>query len=175
MSTFKDRRIYFQNIAHLSKLIGDGQTVNNVLRKSFFRINGELELTTAVLEGANFPCCVHFDFIALPSQPVKYVYRKTIINELLFLSKFDSNNGVADALEDALDEAYDAATEFISFMINDFETNGICGNLFHFELNQVRMVTEGPVLDNLIGWRVTFQDLEKAPEFVYDENNFYEL
>lgn len=174
MSTFKNRRIYFQSIAQSSNLIADGHLVEGVPRKSFFRINGELELAAAVMDKADSPCMVHSDFVVMPSQPVKYVYRKTIINELLFLCKFDAQNGLANEMEDALDLAYAAAAEFLSFMLHDYEENGSCCNLFHFDLNGSKLEMYGPVLDNWIGWRLTFTDLEKGNEFRYDANSFSE-
>jgi hypothetical protein len=172
VSTFKQRRIYFQSIAEASNLIAHGQLVEGVARRSFFRINGELELAAAVMDKADTPCMVHNDFVVIPSQPVPYVYRKTIVNEILFLSKFDAQNGLATEWEEASDLAYAAAAEFLSFMLHDFEENGRCCNLFHFDLNGAKLEMYGPVLDNWIGWRLTFTDLEKGNEFKYNADSF---
>lgn len=172
MSTFKNRRIYFQSIAQQSNLIADGVVVDDVPRKSFFRINGELELSASVLEKADSPCMVNTGYSVMPSQPGIYVYFKTIVNELCFLSKFNAQSGVADEMENALDNAYDAASEFIQFLLNDYEENCCCGGLFHFDLNNAKLEMYGPVLDNWIGWRLVFTDTEKATEFKYNNGNF---
>jgi hypothetical protein len=174
MSTFKNRRLYFQRIAQQSNLIADGVVVDGVPRKSFFRINGELELSAAVLEKANSPMMVNTGYAVMPSQPGMYVYFKTVVNELLFLSKFNAQNGIADEMENALDEAYNAASEFIQYLLKDFEENCCCGGLFHFDLNKSTLEMYGPVLDNLIGWRLTFNDTEKATEFKFNDGNFTE-
>jgi hypothetical protein len=174
MSTFKNRRIYFQTVAHLNKLIADGQVVNGIPRKSFFRMNAALELSASVVDKADFPCVVQNGFTVLPAERTKFVYRKTIINELWFLSRFDAQNGIADEYENALDEAYQAATQFLAYMLDDVATNGCCGNLFHFDLNNSKIEELGPVLDNTIGWRLTFQDFERGPEFDFNSGGYYD-
>jgi hypothetical protein len=170
MSTFKARRLYFQNIAHNNALIADGQpdVVDDHLRHSFFRINGGIEISADVLNLADFPCCLMMDMVVYPTQQSKFVYRRTIENELWFLSRFDHQGGVANELEDALDEAYAAATQFLAAMLNDYENNRIC---CRFNLSNSKLEMVGPALDNLIGWKLTFTDTECGSEFAYDSSD----
>lgn len=174
MSFFKNRRLYFQNLAHNNTLIQDGVEVGGRIRKSFFRINGGVELEAAALENAAFPCVVQWDFLVLPSQPGHYVYRKTVQNELWFLSRFNAqgSNGVASQMEDAQNEAYAAAAQYISQLIKEWEINGPCGYFYHIDLNGFVLQMLGPVLDNTIGWRLTFSDLARGNEFNLDDEDY---
>lgn len=176
MSFFKNRRLYFQNVAHNNTHIRDGENVNGHVRKSFFRINSGLELTSAVLEKAEFPCMVQWDVVVYPQQPGPYVYRKKVVNELWFLSRFNAqgSNGVASQMEDAEDEAYAAASEYIGQLIKEWEDNGnSCSYFYHIDLNGMKLELLGPVLDNTIGWRLTFEDLARGDEFNMEDEGYY--
>lgn len=177
MSSFRDRSDYFKNIAFKNvkvahdHLIGEGPAT----RKSFHRINNEDELNAAVVDWAHFPCIVHTGMTVLPSQPGKGIYRKTNINQLFFLSRMDTQGVLSDIMQDAYDEAYDVASEFISWLVEDEEGNGSCGGLFGFDLNNAKLEMIGLINDNLVGWSLIFQDIERAVEYKYDEGKWFDI
>lgn len=176
-TSFKDRSDYFKNIAFLNKQVAHDQFIGEgpAKRNSFHRINDEDELNAAVVDWAHFPCVVHTGMTIIPSQPGKGVYRKTNINQLFFLSRFDAQSGIADAVQNAWDEAYDIASQFLSYLVEDQEANMSCGGLFGFDLNNSKLEMIGPINDNLAGWSLIFQDIARAIEYKYNTDNWLDI
>jgi hypothetical protein len=196
MSNYKERSDYFKLIAHNNILIAhdrnyivdqngvivyteDGQVVetdNMKTRKSFHRVNNEAELNAACKDWAHFPCVVHIGHdIRWKSMGTSLPHRVNG-NHLHFLTKLDTKKYPykADAIEAAYDEAAEAMEQFLSYMREDLETNGVCGNLFLFDLANANAEQIGPVNSNLYGWYLMFADEKKAYELNYYSSKWFE-
>jgi len=173
MSSFKDRSDYFKLIASKNKLIAHNKLLSTGgNRVSFFRINNEEELSAACKNWAHFPCVVHAGHNLMFNQPGTGLPQMTVGNHLYFLAKLDSDNLPfgADQIEDAYDKALQAMMQFVSYMINDKQENGVCGEMFLFDLNRAKADMIGPYNSVLYGWYLYFADKEKVKELKYDAN-----
>src|SRR4051794_28022960 len=174
MSQFKQRSDYFKTIAHKNKLISHDRPIEDgsiKLRKSFHRINDEDELNAACSQWAHFPCVVHIGNDINYKQLGTGLPRKVTNNHLYFLTKV-ANPLSADAIEAAYDEAYTTMSQFINFMLHDLQQMEGCGELFLLDLNRSKSEMIGPINTTLFGWYLSFEDEQRATEFLYDEDSW---
>ena len=179
MSNYKARSDYFKMIAHKNKLIAHAQPVaegSEKLRKSFHRVNDLDELNAACESWAHFPCAVHVGHDKIFKQVGEGITRRVNANHLFFFAKIDSKTypALSDAMENAYDVADTAMSKFLSYMREDLEANGACGNLFLFDLNRATAEQIGPYNSVLYGWQLTFYDEQKAWELCYKEDDWFE-
>jgi len=175
MSTYKARSDYFKLISTKSKLIAhDEDIVDGGKRVSFHRINAEDELNAACKYWAHFPAVVHIGHSINYRSNGTGLPNKVISNHLYFLAQLDlvGNTFQADAIEEAYEKAEEAMDKFLAYMIEDFEENGSCGNLFMFDFNRASAEMIGPINQNLYGWYLVFQDQAKGSAFKYVENDW---
>ncbi|HRH59057.1 MAG TPA: hypothetical protein PL045_00695, partial [Chitinophagaceae bacterium] len=143
MAVYKSRSDYYENIAHQNKLIAHKRPVSegsDKLRKCFHRINSEEELNSACQNWGHFPCVVRTGFTLFGKNTGDFPGNCIKTDNLLFLQKstFTGNVNKADQVEDAYDKAEQAMNQFISFMQNDFETNGGCGEFYDLDMSRVK-------------------------------------
>jgi len=174
--TFKERSDYFKMICSKVKIIAHNVNVEGTVRNSYFRFNNEEELNVACKEFAHFPCVVHIGHNISFTHNGDALPKKKIANHLYFLAQ--TNKSLYpfenDAIEAAYEEAYRAMSHFISFMIDEAEDTGAnCDGLFLFDMNTARAEQIGPYNESLYGWYITFYDVDKAKEFIYNSNNYY--
>lgn len=178
-SSYIDRSDYFKMIAHLHKKIAHDQPIeagSDKKRKSFHRVNDEDELNTACANWGHFPCVVHIDHVINFRQNGTGLPHRVVGNALLFLDKINTSPDkiLSNEIELAYGNAEDAMNIFLSYMFNDSEESGSCGNLFLFDANNMKAEMAEPINDKLFGWMLTFNDENIAKELKYDANNFYE-
>ncbi|NNV57364.1 hypothetical protein [Limnovirga soli] len=176
---YKKRSDYFKNIANSSRVVAHNRPVSvgsTDLRKSFHRINDEDELNAACANWAHFPCVVHLDYSMRFKETGSFPGNRLVNDSLMFLAKIDMDayaNNLADGIEAAYNEAERAMNLYISFMENDYETNGSCGGLFYFDEGKITVSKIGPVNDNLFGWVLQMQDEAPAKELLYNDEDWY--
>lgn len=178
MSSFKTRTDYFKRIAIRNKLIaheGSVLTEDGGLRNAFFRINGEEELMAACESWIHFPCVAHIGYDVRFKDTGVGLPRRITSNHLYFLAKKDTDTfeKEPDAIEAAYDIAHDAMMQFISYMREDFEVNGSCGQFFLFNLNGAKAEMLDPINEKLYGWYLIFEDEKVATEMAFDSPNFF--
>lgn len=165
MGKFKDRADYFKGLAIANKTVAHTVVVDNEQRNSFFRLNDEEELQAACVNWAHFPCVTHFGFDGRYTSNIGAVAKRKLSNELLFLSKALATD--MDGIEDAYNEAFDVMEQFLSYMQNQYNTQGSCGPFSVFDLSRCSF-QRYRVNGNLFGWLLTFEDDVYANEV----NNF---
>lgn len=161
MSIFKTRSSYYRSIASKNLLIAHGKNINGEVRNAYHRMNDETELLAACINWAHFPCMVHCGFSGRYGGGDKRATKRKHSTELYFLSKVDDINNM-DQVEDAYDQAFEAMEQFISYLYNDFITNGYCGNIDNLDLSRFTFVAM-QFGGNLFGWSLLFED-EKYPD-----------
>lgn len=175
MSNYKARSAYFKLIATKSKLIAhDEDLPEDGKRASFHRINAEDEFNAACKNWAHFPAVVHIGHSVNYRSNETGLPNKVISNHLYFLAKLDLENNVyiADAIEKAYEKAEEAMDKFLSYMLEDYDANGSCGNLFIFDMNRASAEMIGPINQTLYGWYLVFQDQAKGSSFKYIANDW---
>ncbi|WP_438946681.1 hypothetical protein [Sediminibacterium sp.] len=175
MSNYKARSNYFKLIATKSKLIAHDEALQDGgKRVSFHRINAEDEFNAACKDWAHFPAVVHIGHSLNYKSNGTGLPNKVISNHLYFLTKLDLDTEVykANAIEKAYEKAEEAMDKFISYMLEDYDVNGSCGNLFVFDLSRASAEMIGPINQNLYGWYLVFQDQAKGNSFKYIENDW---
>lgn len=175
--TYKERSDYFKMIAIKNKRTAHEQPVSegsDKLRKSYHRINDLDELNAACVNWAHFPCIVHVGEERMYRQSGTGLPAKINGSHLYFLDKLPVLNGIANAMELAYDAAEKVMSEFISYLQEDKEVNGVCGNMGMFDVNRASAEQIGPFNDVLFGWHLTFYLEEKDRALIYNSNDWYE-
>lgn len=175
MSRFKDRSNYIKMICEYNLLVAHNAAINGSeeLRKSFFRINNEDELNAACKNWAHFPCVVHVGYDLGFTQPGTGLPKPIVGTHLYFLDKIDLDlfTYQSDAIEQAYDNAYTVMQQFISWLLEDMEVNGSCGNLFLFNMNGAKAEMLGPINETLYGWYLVIKDTQNK-SFEFDSSKF---
>lgn len=179
MSRFKDRSNYYKLIAENDIFIAHNAAITGTdkTRKSFHRINDEEELNASCSNWAHFPCIVHLDYTIGFNHPETGLPKPIVETHLYFLEKLnlDLYKTKAEAIEQAYDSAYLAMERFISWLLEDMEVNGICGNnLFIFNLKGAQARQVGPINDTLYGWYLIFKDTQRQ-SFSFDASKWKRL
>lgn len=177
MSSFKQRSNYFKKVAGYNKLVAHGRPsdVPGILRASYHRINSEEELLTSCKNWAHSPCITHVGHDLLFSDDKIALPRSITGNHLYFLSRINTDTypDKADAIEAAFDESAMAMKQFLSYMREDQERNGIAGEFFLFDLNNTKAEMLDGVASMFYGWYLIFQDKKPDRELVYDSTKWF--
>lgn len=177
MNSFKARSNYFKTVASKNKLIGHEASVlteDGGLRNSFFRINSEEELITACQSWIHFPCVAHMGYNLKYKKLGTGTLHKNTDTTLYFLAKKDTDAAPneMDAIENAYDLAERAMEEFMSYIIEDFEVNGSCGNFLKIDFDGAVANMLDPINGTLYGWELVFRDENIAKRTRYDSTKF---
>lgn len=175
MSNYKQRSDYFKLIAAKNKLIAHTEAIDSGgERDSFHRVNNEEELNAACTQWGHFPAVVHIGHSINFRSNGTGLPHKVISNHLYFLSVLDSATYalVPDQVEAAYEQAELAMSQFLAYMLEDYEENGSCGNLFTFDLNRAQAEQIGPINGTLYGWYLIFQDEQKGNSLAYNPINW---
>lgn len=157
MGFYKNREAFIETFAathyQVKHAVEDG---DEYPRRSFFRINGEEELSAAAMSWIQFPAVV---ITSLGGSNVSRQgsIRQLHTTELVFLQKLERHDDEptkALAISEAYDTTYEVMQDFIQYMLNDAEGNCFSG----VKEENFRWDQHGPVGDELYGWRLTFTD-----------------
>lgn len=176
MSEYLNRRIYLENIAHRNMLVGHNVGISGgATRKSFHKINDEEELNTACQSWGHYPCVVHMGHSQRFKKMETGLPRRIISTDLMFLSKTNlvSYPVISDAIDAAFDQAATVMEQFISYMKNDYATNGPCGTFYLFDLSRFKATQVGPINQTLYGWHLYFEDEAPTQALTYDNEKWY--
>lgn len=177
MNSYKARSDYFKVIAAKNKLIGHEASVltdEGGLRNSFFKINSEEELMTACQSWIHFPCVAHMGYNLKYKKLGTGTLYKNTDTTLYFLAKKDTDiyPNEMEAIEFAYDLAERAMEEFMSYIIEDFEVHGSCGNFLKIDFDGAVANQLDPINGVLYGWELVFRDENIATRTRYDFTKF---
>jgi hypothetical protein len=170
MSLYKERENYLKAMcAGHPVVLHSAARADGSLRKSFFRINDEEELTAEMFNAMDFPCVAQMQFDGRLHDNGKGLIdiRHRITNTWWFLQKVEVNdggddNGRVDRMSDAYDLTFAIMEDFIRSMVAEYEANGSCGIFTAFDLDRISWQRLSPVEDYCVGWEMTFDDEVEA-------------
>lgn len=166
----KENKLKALCIAHPT--VQHGADVAGKIRKSFFRINNEEELTASLFNNIAFPCVA---FISLQGK-IKdngnglVDLRHSFQNQWWFLTKvtFSENDGegYTERISQAYDAMFDIMEDFIKSMKDEFMEQGSCGLFENFDIERLNYVQIGPVVEHEYGWCLYFEDEVTADRLI---------
>lgn len=162
MTLFKDFQDYIADLAGMHKLVAHGSNG----RKSFFRMNNNMEELSAIPNNAASPFVAVTGFGARPVGDIDYPRLEQ--DATLFFGSHAKNN--ADNIERAQQEAYLVMMDFFTRFREDSE-EGICGILQLLQIDRISMEMIGPVGEFEYGWMMTLPFKTDMPDYNPDNWN----
>ncbi len=177
MGVYINKENYLKALCIAHPDVAHGAVVDGVVRKSFFRINSDEELTSSTVNDIAYPAVayIHIDGRMTDIENAMVDIRHVFKNGWMFLDHVNTlvdadGIGDADRIQIAFDTTFSIMEDFIKAMKDDFEENGRCGAFENFDLNKINYVQHGPTQQNEYGWVLYFEDAFMATRVISGED-----